>query len=46
MTVIATDASGASRRFSVLARLDTPNEVDYYRNDGILQYVFRSLLKT
>ena len=28
------------------ARLDTPVEVDYYRNDGILPYVLRGLLES
>jgi len=45
MTVKATDASGTKKTFSVLSRIDTPNEVDYYRNDGILSFVLRSLLK-
>jgi aconitate hydratase len=35
--------SGAERRFEVLARLDTPVELEYYRNGGILQTVLRSL---
>jgi aconitate hydratase len=39
-----TDASGASRSFPVLCRIDTPVEVDYYRNRGILQTVLRKLL--
>jgi aconitase A len=28
----------------VIARLDTPNEVEYYENGGILQYVVRRML--
>jgi aconitate hydratase len=31
--------------FTAICRLDTPMEVEYYKNDGILQYVLRSLLK-
>jgi aconitate hydratase len=31
--------------FSAIARLDTPVDVDYYRNGGILQTVLRSLVK-
>jgi aconitate hydratase A / 2-methylisocitrate dehydratase len=27
-----------------VVRIDTPGEADYYRNDGILQYVLRSLV--
>ena len=31
--------------FTVLARIDTPQEAEYYRHGGILQYVLRQLLK-
>ena len=34
------------KRFQVIARLDTPNEVEYYKNGGILQYVLRRMLQT
>ncbi len=33
------------KSFDVICRIDTPMEADYYKNDGILQYVLRSLLK-
>ena len=46
LTVRAEGGSGKNVSFEVLARLDTPNEVDYYRHDGILQFVLRSLLKS
>ncbi|MEX2115755.1 MAG: aconitate hydratase AcnA [Bacteroidota bacterium] len=45
MTVQATAKDGSKRSFTVLARLDTPNEVDYYKHDGILQFVLRQLLE-
>ncbi len=45
LTVKATDPKGAVKTFTVISRIDTPNEVDYYRHDGILQFVLRSLLK-
>lgn len=45
LTVTATSSDDTSKRFTVLARLDTPNEVDYYKHDGILQFVLRSLVK-
>jgi aconitate hydratase len=32
------------KTFSVLVRIDTPGEADYYRHGGIMQYVLRSLL--
>lgn len=44
LSVTAHRADGSSKMFSVVARVDTPNEVDYYSHDGILPYVFRSLL--
>ena len=46
MAVTATDTAGKRTAFKAVARLDTPNEVDYYRNDGILQFVLRQLLKS
>jgi len=33
--------SGRETSFEVLARVDTPNELDYYVHGGILQYVLR-----
>jgi aconitate hydratase len=45
LQVTATDDSGKAVRFQVRCRLDTPNEVDYYRHGGILVYVLRQLLK-
>ncbi|HEY0840987.1 MAG TPA: aconitate hydratase AcnA, partial [Vulgatibacter sp.] len=35
---------GSSRTVPVIARLDTPDEIEYYRHGGILQYVIRDLL--
>ena len=44
LTVTATDENGAATRFDVTVRLDTPVEVDYYRNGGILHTVLRNFL--
>jgi aconitate hydratase len=44
LTVKATSPSGQAREFQVICRIDTPVEVDYYRNGGILQTVLRSFL--
>ena len=44
LTVTATDDSGARKQFEVTVRLDTPVEVDYYRNGGILHTVLRNFL--
>ena len=41
--VTARSTSGA-KSFEVICRIDTPMEIEYYRNDGILPYVLRSLL--
>ncbi len=37
------DGSGSPRVFEVVCRIDTPVEVDYYRNGGILQTVLRRM---
>ncbi len=44
LTVTATDETGAQKQFEVTVRLDTPVEVDYYRNGGILHTVLRNFL--
>ncbi len=45
LTVTATDAAGQVTQFEVDVRLDTPVEVEYYRNGGILQTVLRNFLQ-
>ncbi len=35
----------SERSFYVTLRIDTPDEVEYYRHGGILQYVLRTLIK-
>ena len=44
LVVTATDETGGQKQFAVTARLDTPVEVDYYRNGGILHTVLRNFL--
>jgi len=46
LTVTATHADGSSKEFTVSVRLDTPVEVEYYRNGGILHTVLRQLAST
>ena len=46
VTVKATDADGKAKTFEARVRIDTPVELDYYRNGGILQTVLRNLLKS
>ena len=38
-----TFADGSSKDITLLCRIDTADEVDYYRNGGILHYVLRNL---
>tara|TARA_E500000331_G_scaffold133266_1_gene130287 strand:- start:1728 stop:4400 length:2673 start_codon:yes stop_codon:yes gene_type:complete len=35
---------GTSKKIKVLCRIDTENEIEYYKNGGILQYVLRNML--
>ena len=44
-TVRATDAAGDVKEFQVQSRIDTPVEVGYYRNGGILQTVLRQMMR-
>jgi aconitate hydratase len=44
VTVRATAADGTVRTFKAQVRIDTPEEMQYYRHGGILQYVLRSLV--
>jgi aconitate hydratase len=44
LTVRARSADGTEREFRAVVRIDTPQEVLYYRHGGILQYVLRQLL--
>jgi aconitate hydratase len=42
--LVITRADGSSQEVTVILRVDTPIEVDYYRNGGILPFVLRQLL--
>jgi aconitate hydratase len=44
--VLATSADGKRTSFTATVRIDTPQEVEYYRHGGILPYVLRSLMKS
>ena len=44
LTVQGLRTDGSSFSFEATTRIDTPNELEYYRHGGILQYVMRSLL--
>jgi aconitate hydratase len=45
LKVKATGKNGAVVEFEALVRIDTPQEAQYYRHGGILQYVIRQLLQ-
>jgi aconitate hydratase len=45
VTVRATKDDGRVTEFKARVRLDTPQEVQYYRHGGILHYVLRQLLR-
>jgi aconitate hydratase len=45
LTVRATASDGSTQAFTCRARIDTPVELEYYRNGGILHTVLRMLLK-
>jgi aconitate hydratase len=44
--VTARSADGSETRFEAIVRIDTPAELEYYRNGGILPYVLRLVTKT
>ena len=43
-TLVIHRADGSTKETSVLLRIDTPIEVDYYKHGGILPFVLRQLL--
>jgi len=43
VTVKFVTAKGVEKTMTVKSRLDTPNEVEYYRHGGILPYVLRQM---
>jgi aconitate hydratase len=42
--LVITSASGAKREVTVILRIDTAIEVDYYKHGGILPFVLRELV--
>jgi aconitate hydratase len=36
--------SGDIKKINTLCRIDTKNELEYYKNGGILQYVLRNMI--
>jgi aconitate hydratase len=44
LTLVITKADGTKQEVSVIARIDTPIEIDYFEHGGILPYVLRQLV--
>ena len=44
LTLVVTKKDGSKKEVSVLCRIDTPIEVDYYKHGGILPFVLRELM--
>jgi aconitate hydratase len=42
---VRAEENGKVNEFEVLARIDTPEDVEYIRHGGVLPYVLRSLLR-
>jgi len=45
LTVTMKRANGAVETFSVLCRIDTMDEIEYFKNGGILHYVLRAIAR-
>jgi aconitate hydratase len=45
LTVKATAADGSVKTFKARSRIDTPEELNYFKNGGILPYVLRNLAR-
>jgi len=45
LTVRARAEDGSLREFAAIARVDTPDDVEYYRHGGLLPYVLRGLAR-
>jgi aconitate hydratase len=44
LSVIARRTNGEELKFKVITRLDTPIDIEYFQNGGILQTVLRKML--
>jgi aconitate hydratase len=43
---VVASANGNTAEFTVINRIDTPNEIEYFRHGGILSYVLRQTLNS
>ena len=39
-------ADGTTKTIQTISRIDTKNEIEYYKHGGILQYVLRNMLSS
>lgn len=46
ISVIIQRKDGSKMELNLTSRIDTQNEIEYYRHGGILQYVLRNMLKS
>jgi len=46
VNITATSADGSAVQFTAQVRIDTPQEIEYYRHGGILHYVLRQLAQS
>ena len=46
LRVRATDSQGQTRLFTTIVRIDSPVEVDYYKNGGVLHTVLRAMARS
>ncbi|VVC76055.1 Aconitate hydratase 1 [Aquicella siphonis] len=46
ITALMRRQDGSQAEFRLISRIDTQNEIEYYRHGGILQFVLRNMLKT
>ncbi len=42
---VRAEENGKAKEFEVIARVDTPEEVEYIRHGGILPFVLRDLMR-
>lgn len=45
LTCVITRKDGSLEAIKLLCRIDTPDELEYYKNGGILQYVMRQIMR-
>ena len=45
LTIQVSDSTGNTKNFQTITRIDSPVEVDYYKNGGVLHTVLRQMVK-